>query len=184
MRIRSAPVQARATTRLPCCPGERQRVLDSSPRHVIQLRYTAVMGTVWLLPAMQRAARMLRAPTRTSPTDLPEPPGEPAPILCRSCALSSRSRDAPVSARMVSVSWLAREAPLRMVRIAVHRSEWWWHHEPARRPSSSRIGRMRAFCMRIDCMRIDCTRAISSQPVVFPLSVSGRGQFQGETCDG
>jgi len=51
-------------------------------RRVVQfVPSTAVMGIVRLSPAMQRAARMLRAPPLASPTDLPEPHGERADRL-------------------------------------------------------------------------------------------------------
>src|SRR5690349_967444 len=53
-------------------------LLDCPLRRVIHSVYTAVMGNVRLSPAMQRAARMLRAPPWASPTDLPEPHGERA----------------------------------------------------------------------------------------------------------
>jgi len=68
--------------------------------------------------------------------------------------LRSRRRDAPVSARTVSVAHWATSPPCLANRglAYIHntkRGEWWWHHESARKPSSSKILRMRAFCMRV-----------------------------------
>jgi hypothetical protein len=53
---------------------------------------TAVMGTVRLMPGIQRAARTLQAPTQANPTDLPEPPGEPAPLCLQVCMHESAAK--------------------------------------------------------------------------------------------
>jgi len=67
---------------------------------------------------------MLEVPPPFIPKDTPEPTGEP------SC--SSRLRDAPVTVQRFTLHESNRLRP-RFVW-----GKWWWHHDQAYKPSSSR----------------------------------------------